>query len=197
MRKAILPITCLLLLGAGVAIGWVAARRGTPASEQKPSSGELEAVDEAEEALRLAGFEHAFVYRWQGGLLNGHVLLDTPQGTEKVSLNTKNLAQDALTALAVEAGEKGGKAQLDPARIRGLLVIAIRPKAMGNAGHECIVRMMQTVEGKDGTSSSPSTNTVSGRLPDLAGLVRGNSRCKLHLVEGVDRELFELQLQRP
>ena len=94
----------------------------------------------------MAGFDHGLVYRWQGGLLDGHVLLDTPQGAERVSLNTETIAQEAHEFLVSEAGERDGKARLDPARVSGMIVIAIRPKTTGTAGHECIVSIRVTVD---------------------------------------------------
>jgi hypothetical protein len=202
MRKAILPIVGILLLGAGVAIGWFTARRGMPDAEQKAPPGglggrpALEQIDEAEQALRLAGFQEAFVYRWRGGLLDGYVLLDTPKGTERVSLNTEQQALDAHQVVVAQAKEqRGPPVQLDLARVRGLIVIAIRPKAKGAAGHECIMKLSATFDGED-TSSTASTGIISGRLPDWAKLVRVNELCKLTLADGGKRDLFELRLRR-
>src|SRR5947209_1857910 len=102
MRKAMLPIAGTLLLGAGVAIGRFAARRGMSGSAQTGApgglSGEpaLEEVEEAEQAFRLAGFADAFVYHWRGALLDGYVLLDTPGGAGRVALNTEKLGHSAL-----------------------------------------------------------------------------------------------------
>jgi hypothetical protein len=202
MRRAILPIVGVLLLGAGVAIGWFTARRGIPDAEPKaPPDGlggrpALEQIDEAEQALRLAGFQEAFVYRWRGGLLDGYVLLDTPGGTERVSLNTEQQAFDAHQVVVAQSKEKRGPpVQLDLARVRGLIVIAIRPKAKGATGHECIMQLSATFDGED-ASSTASTGVLSGRLPDWASLVRGNEHCKLTLAEGGKRDLFELRLRR-
>jgi hypothetical protein len=152
----------------------------------------LEQLDEAEHALRLAGFEKAFVYRWRGGLLDGHILLDTPKGTERVSLNTEQLAREAHQNVAARSNHPG---QLDLGRVQGLIVIAIRPKANGAAGHECIMTRSVTFDG-EGTSATASTSTISGRLPDWASLVQGNEECKLTLAEGGERDLFELRLRR-
>jgi hypothetical protein len=202
MRKAILPIVGILLLGIGIALGWLTARRGTPDAEPKAPAGglgggpALEQVDEAEQALRLAGFQEAFVYRWRGGLLDGYALLDTAKGTERVSLNTEQQALDAHQVVVAQSKEaRGGPVQLDPARVRGLIVIAIRPKAKGATGHECIMQLSATFDGED-TSSTASTGVLSGRLPDWASLVRGKEHCKLTLAEGGKRDLFELRLRR-
>ena len=202
MRRAILPIVSVLLLGAGVAIGRFTAQRGIPDAEQKAPPGglgggpTLEQMEEAEQALRLAGFQEAFVYRWRGGLLDGYVLLDTPKGTERVSLNSEQQALDAHQVVVARSKVKRGlPVQLDPARVRGLIVIAIRPKAKGDAGHECIMKLSATFDGED-SSSTASTGIISGRLPDWTNLVRVNELCKLTLAEGGKRDLFELRLRR-
>src|SRR5262249_20392719 len=117
MRKILFPILIagVALLCVGVAIGWFAARRAMPDSAQEASAGgvgrgpALAQIAEAEKALEMAGFERAFVHRWQGGLLDGYVLLDTPQGPKRMSLNTEKMAQDAYKSLASEAGERDGK----------------------------------------------------------------------------------------
>ena len=82
------------------------------------------------------------MYRWRGGLLDGYVLLDTPKGTERVSLNSEQQALDAHQVVVAESKEKSGPSvRLDLARVRGFLVIAIRPKVKGDAGNECIIKL--------------------------------------------------------
>jgi hypothetical protein len=209
IRRLILPLAALLLLGAGVAIGWFAARRQTPASGPQADSVQrgpepaLEPVPEAAEAMRLAGFQEAFVYRWRGALLDGYVLLDTGRATERVPLDTEKLARAARVnqraAERLEGAAPAGEAPLDPSRLRGLLVIAIRPKAAGATGHECIAAARVEAEGQ-GTSGSASGNLLSGQLPDLTGgggggRGGGHAFYKLNTAGGQQRELFKLQLR--
>jgi len=187
MRKAVLPIAGILLLSVGVAIGWFSARHGMPEPEQKGTPHKLddepalEEVEEAEDALRLGGFDRAFVYRWRGAALDGYVLLDTQRGTERVALGPV---------------PKDG-AKPDPS-FRGLLVIAIRPKAAGIPGHECIWAVTTRVTTKEGLIQGLGAPS-SGRLPDLSGSgsYSGGGRFafyKLGLPGGEERELFKLQL---
>lgn len=217
MRKVILGIAGIFLLGAGFAVGWFAALREVSASGQKGAASTLgrgpalERVAQAEQALGQTGFAHAFVYRWQGALLDGYILLDTQEGTKRVSLNSEDLTRTALAGLASESREKGGnqqlpqrqpeerisrdKVQLDPARVRGLIVIAIRPKASGTPGQECIVNLSVTAEGES-ESWGASTAIISGRLPDFSSVAWVNGRCGLTLADGGARELFELRLRK-
>ncbi len=223
MRKAILPIAGILLLGAGIVIGRFASPRETPEAEQKAASNKpddkaldikklddspaLERVDEAEAALRLAGFEYAFVYRWRGSLLDGYILLDTPQGTERVAVNIVGMGQRAFanqqaSERRAEQPVPQGKARIDPARSQGLIVIAIRPKVTGTAGHECIGGVQVMVEAEDERASEKvgSINLFSGRLPDITGGIGnagsggGHAFWKLNVVGGKERELFQLRL---
>ena len=190
MRKAIFPIVCLLLLGAGVAIGWFVGRRGTFESEQKETvkktvnEAALERVNEAEDALRLAGFEYAFVYRWRGAALDGSLLVEKSGEPERVALGPVPENPD----------------QLYPS-FRGLVVIAIRPKVAGIAGQECLWAVMTTVEAKEGLMVASGTPS-SGRLPELSGAFSGASSSggafhKLGLPGGKEWELIELTLVKP
>jgi hypothetical protein len=191
LRTALLPIAGLLLLGAGVALGWFAARgampeaglKGTPSNVDNEAA--LEKVAEAEQALRLAGFDQAFVYRWRGAALDGYVVVDTPQGTERKPL-----------------GPFPKRAEVDPS-FRGLLVIAIRPNAAGVAGQECVWAVMAEEKAKEGQLEGQLIVShgapESGRLPDLAGGGSGGSTprqafWKLRLPGGEARELFKLEL---
>jgi hypothetical protein len=189
----VLPLAGILLLGAGVAIGWFAARQALPEAAQKGNAGKgdgepaLEQVVEAESALRLSGFDQAFVYRWRGAALDGYVVVDTAQGSERKPL-----------------GPIPKRAEVDPS-FRGLLVIAIRPKVAGVAGQECIWAVMQEEKAKH--EQPPGRIDVlvslgtpeSGRLPDLAGGggVGGGGTFafgKVGLPGGKERELFKLEL---
>ena len=88
----------------------------------------------------------------------------------------------------------GRSARLDPARVSGMIVIAIRPKTMGTAGHECIVSIRVTVD-KGGKSAGAGTGLISGRLPDFVGFGFGNEHGTLTLADGGKRDLFELRLR--
>jgi hypothetical protein len=197
-----------MLLGGGAALGWFAARREVPASgpkagpAQQADGAALEPVPEAAEAMRLAGFQEAFVYRWRGALLDGQVLHDTAGGAERVPLDTEKLPRAARAnqqaAERLKGAAPAGEAPLDPSRLRGLLVIAIRPKAAGTRGHECIAVARIEAEGQ-GTSGSAAGTLLSARLPDFSGggggHGGGHASYKLNIPGGQERELFTLQLR--
>jgi len=153
----------------------------------------LEQLADAEQALQLAGFEQAFVYRWQGGLLQGHVL-DSGQADARVPIDTEKMARSAFRIVAAEAGDADSKAQFDPAQVSGMIVIAIRPKKDDSADRECIRAVRVRVE-REGKVAELGTGLVAGRLPAFTGLVKGNHLCQLTLASGEKRDLFELRLR--
>ena len=61
MRKIIFPIMCLSLLAAGAAIGWFAALRGIHEATRRGPA--LAHATEAQEALKMAGFQDGVVVR--------------------------------------------------------------------------------------------------------------------------------------
>ena len=195
----------IALLMAGIAIGWFAAQRGMPDLAKDATRGglsiapALEQDATAEEVLRMAGFDHGFVYRWHGGLLDGYVLLDTPGGPQRMALDTGKFAQEANQFLVFQAGERnGGEARLDPTQVRGVITIGIRPKAPGVAGRECLVNIRATVH-RAGKSASAGTAVSSGQLPEFTsfsgGTAPGKAFEKLTLADGGTRDLFDLRLR--
>jgi hypothetical protein len=153
-----------------------AGLKGTPSNVDDEAA--LEKIAEAEHALRLAGFDQAFVYRWRGAALDGYVVVDTPQGTERKPL-----------------GPFPKPAEVDPS-FRGLLVIAIRPKAAGVAGQECVWAVMAEEKAKEGQLIVSYGASASGRLPDLGGGGSSPRQAfwKLRLPGGEEREVFKLEL---
>jgi hypothetical protein len=187
----LLPITGILLAGTGIAIGWFAARREMPDTGQKGDPNKvaeeamLENDAQAEWVLRLAGFDEAFVYRWRGAALDGYVVVDTPQGTERKPLGPI---------------PKNG-AKVDPS-FRGLLVLAVRPKVAGVAGRECIWAWSTEEKTKEGITTKPYSRPQSVRLPDIETRGNGSNTSreawqKLWLPGGKERELFNLKLLKP
>jgi len=184
MRKTLLLIAGILLVGVGIGIGWFAARRAMPEMGQKGGTSKVEeaafeAVAEAEQVLRLAGFDQAFVYRWGGAALDGYVVVDTPQGTERKRLGP--------------FPEK-----LEDPSFRGLVVVAIRPKVAGVAGRECIWALMGERKTMNETLTS-YTRPQSGRLPDWGGAggsghTSRHTSYMLELPGGQERELFNFEL---
>jgi hypothetical protein len=159
----------------------------------QPSRPALEQVADAERALQLAGFDQAFVYRWQGGLLEGHVL-DSGRVDARAPIETEEMARSAFRIVADQEGQKDGKARLDPAQISGLIVIAIRPKKADAPDRECIRAVSVRVE-REGKVAELGTGLVVGSLPAFTDLVKGNQLCKLKLASGEERDLFELRLR--
>jgi hypothetical protein len=200
MRSAILLFLGILLLSAGAAAGWLVARRGMPDAEPKPAPQEqghpavLESVDHAEQALRLAGFERAFVYRWEECQVDGTLHLDGPQGTGIVSLNTEPLCREAYrdykasydSRLGVSKKEiptgtaRKGPKSYEQMRVRGLIVIAIR-EAEGDATvRKCIAAISAEVKA-DGVNDEGNIvvgatcyNTYSGWVPKCNSSHGGN-----------------------
>jgi hypothetical protein len=165
----------------------------TQPAPTRPLKAALEQVADAEKALQMAGFDQAWVYRWQGGLLEGHVL-DTAYEDGRVAIDTEEKARQAHNIVVAEAANGDGKAPFDPALASGMIVIAIRPKKDDSADRECIWAVSVRLE-QAGKTAELGTRAVSARLPDFTATVKANQLCELTLADGSKRNLFELRLR--
>src|SRR3954453_8747775 len=156
MRRAVFPIVGILLLGAGVAIGWFAARRGVSSSEQNTtssgptSSPKFWSDDETAKAIRALGYDEAYLFRWQNSHVDGWVEVDGGGGPKRATFDTRR---------ASRPDEKPGR-PLEPGRLSGFVVLAMR-KLPSAQGEEYEVRVEQRFEYDMGSGERAGYNGAS------------------------------------
>jgi hypothetical protein len=202
MRRAIFPIVGILLLGAGVAIGWFAARRGLPTCEQNttssgpPGSAKFWEDDEAAKAIRSLGYDAAYLFRWQNGHVDGWVEFDGDGGPKRAISDTRP---------ASRPGEKPSR-PLEPGRLSGFVVVAMR-KLPSKQGEEYEVRVEQRFEYDmgsgaravyNGASQSGKVRTSSKKDQlQTAGISGDGYAALMKHVDGKSVNWFELRLVPP
>jgi hypothetical protein len=116
MRGAILSIVGMLLLGAGVGVGWFASRHWAPASgENTSASAKFWSDEEAAKAIRSLGYDEAYLFRWQNSHITGWVELEGEDGPKRVDLDSRRALD--------EQGQP-----LDGGRLSGFVVVAMRKR---------------------------------------------------------------------
>jgi hypothetical protein len=210
MRKAGFLIVGILLLGVGVAVGWFAARRGMPTSEQNTTSGgptnspKFWSDNEAAAAIKSLGYDQAYLFRWQSGHVDGWVEFNGEGGPNRVKFDTRQASRPA--------GKPGGP--LEPRRLSGFVVVAMR-KLPSAEWEEYEVKVEQRFEydmGSDERAGARALYTGVSQLgkvrtrskKDLDGgklrtaSVTGNTSAALMKhVEGKSENWFELRLVSP
>jgi hypothetical protein len=183
----------LFCAGAALALASTCGRGAAVTAAAAPPREPLLEVADAEKALQMAGFEQAWVYRWRGGFLEGHVL-DTERRDERAVITTEDTARNAYKLAAAMGDDAAAKAPFDPAQVSGMIIFAIRPKKVDAADHESIRAITVRVE-RAGKSAELGTGPITGRLPAYKSVVRGAQLGKLTLAGNVQRDLFDLRVR--
>ena len=125
---------------------------GCPSAPSGPSglkpvqfSGFQDASKETAEALKIVGFEHVYVYTWQGGRLGGFVEFDGPK-----KLDVSAMADAATSTMNNVAKAEG--VTPDQVHSRGLVLFAIKPVQDSAKERECFFGLRISWEAKVGTS---------------------------------------------
>jgi hypothetical protein len=202
MRGAILSIVGMLLLGAGVAVGWFASRHWAPASGENtvptgsPANAKFWSDDEAAKAIRSLGYDEAYLFRWQNSHVTGWVELEGEDGPKHVDLDSRRALD--------ERGQP-----LDGGRLSGFVVVAMRkwPSAEWEeyevqVEQRCEYDMGSIKKTYNGTSQvaklkrSSKKELEGGTLRTASGWTNCSATL-MKYVDGKSADWFELRLTAP